>query len=152
MKTFKLTVLSELTMQLKPHFKEVDIGINHGRTIFPFVKGTEYEMSLESPDEVLVITNKKFQSPTSDSNAERWSSIDENGCDEAEKKEITLLLEPGAQSFAHEIEQFLGFNQKYGDGWLTALKVKILGNWKLKKVRIQLIDLGLIPGNYCQLD
>ena len=153
MKAFKLSLLSEMASQLKPHFKEVSISMNHGRTVFPFVKGTEYEMSLETPDEVLVVTAKSAASLAAPASAgERWSSIDDIGSDETEKKDITVLFEPGAQSFAHEIEQFLGYNQKYGDGWLTALKVKILGNWTAKKVRVQLIDLGLVPGNYCQLD
>lgn len=152
MKAFKLTLFSELSKLLKPYFKEVGITLNLGRTVFPFVKGTEYEMSLETPDEVLVVTKSTTSQAAPTSTEERWSSIDDIGSYEQEKKDITLLLEPGAQAFAHEIEQFLGYNQNYGNGWLTALKVKILGNWTTKKVRVQLIDLGLVPGNYCQLD
>lgn len=129
-----------------------DIEFSYGKTIFPFVKGTEYEMSLESPDELFVITPKANTPVALAPKGARWTSIDEvSGSDFTDKKDISISLEPPIDSFAHEIEQFLGYNKNYGDGWLTAFKLRLLGNWETNKIRVQLVDLGLVPGNYCQI-
>lgn len=150
---FKLTLLAFLNATLQDKLPNLDLEVSYGKTIFPFVKGTEYEMSLESPDELFVISTKagKPLAPKEKSK-ERWSSIDEIGEPETmSKKDVSIILEPPVDNFVHEVDQFLGYNKNYGDGWLTALKLKILGNWESKKIRVQLVDLGLVPGNYCQI-
>jgi hypothetical protein len=118
--------------------------------VFPFVKGTEYEMSLESSDE-LIIVQRKVEEVKSDSSdtKERWSSIDELTAS-APPKSIELSLEPPLEEFSKQVLQFLGFNKNYGDGWLTALKVKVYGSWATGTGKVILKDLGLVPGNYVE--
>ena len=123
------------------------------KTIFPFVKGTDYEMSLESGDELLIIDFKMEslkETPIQDQ--ERWSSIDgmpgENLNED--QKQLALTLDPPLEPFCGDIKQFLGFNKKYGDGWVTALKIRVYGNWKTQSAKIVLRDIGLVPGNYIE--
>ena len=120
------------------------------KTIFPFVKGTDYEMSLESGDELLIIDFNQKDMPDTPIQ-ERWSSIDgipEEG--EDEPAVLTLTVDPPVDPFCGDIKQFLGFNKKYGDGWVTALKIRVYGNWTTKAAKIVLRDIGLVPGNYIE--
>ena len=119
------------------------------KTIFPFVKGTDYEMSLDSGDELLIIDFKKeemSQTPIQ----ERWSSIDGMPSDNEERKQLNISLDPPVEPFCGDIKQFLGFNKKYGDGWVTALKIRVYGNWTKQSAKIVLRDIGLVPGNYIE--
>ncbi|KAJ3305305.1 hypothetical protein HDV03_001598 [Kappamyces sp. JEL0829] len=121
-------------------------GISHAKTVFPFVKGTEYEMSLEASDGILLVTVAESTSdPSAGLGNERWSSIDEMS---VPNQELQVLLDPSIDVFEKEIEQFIGYNKNYGDGWSTALKVKIFGNWDKQLIKVILIDIGLIPSNY----
>ena len=147
------SVLTEIVKIFQPKFNDDVFSLIRMKTIFPFVKGTEYEMSLETMDELLIVklVSKSEKEPTEDRVKERWSSIDEVANNEpAAKKAINIAIDPPLESFAKEIHQFLGYNKNYGDGWLTALKVKIVGNWTNEKASLQLVDLGLVPGNYCE--
>lgn len=135
-----------------------NVSLYRVRTVFPFVRGTDYEMSLESNEEVLVFSTSKKdnaddgdESPTTKLQG-RWSSID----DFAETDERVLSTvehmkwEPDAETFANQIHQFLGFNKKYGDGWITAMKIKVAAGSETRVVKVWLKDIGLAPQNYTE--
>ncbi|KAJ3271430.1 hypothetical protein HDV01_006636 [Terramyces sp. JEL0728] len=146
------TLIPKITKQLQAMVTQPDLAVKvyRARTIFPFVKGTDYEMSLESPEELLIVSIDKPKAPKEETK-ERWSSIDDlEEKKPVAQKSVNLKMEPPAESFYKEIEQFLGYNKNYGDGWLTALKVKIYGNWTLGVSLVVMKDLGLVPGNYIE--
>ena len=126
------------------YFKKASkIRISHAKTVFPFVKGTEYEMSLEASEELFLVSLSSNE--IAEQVKERWASIDER---DSTQSETTIILDPPVETFEKEIEKFVAYNKTYGDGWSTALKVKIFGNWESRQIRVILIDIGLIPSNY----
>ncbi|KAJ3320177.1 hypothetical protein HDV06_005654 [Boothiomyces sp. JEL0866] len=146
------TLIPKITKQIQSLVTQPDMAVKiyRARTIFPFVKGTEYEMSLESPEELLIVSIDKPE-PPKEEKKERWSSIDDlEEKKSVPQKSVSIKMDPPAEAFHKEIEQFLGYNKNYGDGWLTALKVKIYGNWTLGVSLVVLKDLGLVPGNYIE--
>lgn len=128
-------------------------GLKCYRTIFPFVKGTECEMSLESADEIIVLETiepeKSGDSSKTDQNV-RWSSIDSNGIN-TQRRSLQLTLDPSAEVYVKEMQQFLNYNNNYGDGWVTAIKIKVYGSWEKDTAKFILKDIGLIPANYIEL-
>ncbi|KAI8895161.1 hypothetical protein BC833DRAFT_623282 [Globomyces pollinis-pini] len=148
---FKYSVLHQLHGLFKEKLKLDVLEFYRAKTVFPFVKGTDYEMTLESSDELLVFSTIKSIEPPKDMNS-RWSSIDDLGSSKKPKdlKKVLLEFEPPLDDFCKEIIQFLGYNKNYGDGWLTALKVRVFGSWKTGKAIVKLKDLGLVPGNYIE--
>lgn len=130
------------------------------RVVFPFVKGMEYEMALEMSEELLIVEldNVIKTTPNSDpglelnsEQKERWSSIDDS-LDTAADTSISVKidLEPILGDFYKEIKVFLECNRKYGDGWKTALKVKIKGedSTGVRLVKLEMVDIGLVPKSY----
>ena len=106
-------------------------------------------MSLQTPDDLLVVKIGPSQAPEMPEGG-KWSSIDDLADESVEKKEVAITFDPPLDSFVKEIYQFMEYNKNYGDGWLTALKVKIVGSWTKKVATVHLADIGLIPGNYCE--
>ncbi|KAJ3186205.1 hypothetical protein HDU85_007645 [Gaertneriomyces sp. JEL0708] len=126
---------------------------------------------------------------------ERWASIDEIEKDAETRTSdiqsaklstdslsqgasaVTLHSDPSAQDLAGQLTQLLDYAEVYGEGWVTALRIKCKGRLsgdavgdettstgngspgvktderfsaKKGKVRIKLVDMGLIPGNYIE--
>ena len=71
------SVLTEIVKIFQPKFNDDVFSLIRMKTIFPFVKGTEYEMSLETMDELLIVklVSKSEKEPTEDRVKERWSSM-----------------------------------------------------------------------------
>ncbi|KAI9202336.1 uncharacterized protein BJ171DRAFT_183228 [Polychytrium aggregatum] len=57
-------------------------------------------------------------------------------------------FEPEASVIGTKLREFVGYQKAYGEGWLTGVKLTIRGSQA--RVKIRLLDLGLIPGNYVQ--
>jgi hypothetical protein len=119
--------------------------ILRARTVFPFQKAAESEMSLESDEQVIVLEETPPKQST-----ERWSSIDELSSTAPVISSITKLsLEPSETEFRYHCVSFAEFLKKYGDGWRLALKIKVYGT-DSGHVKVQLRDLGIVPSNYIE--
>ncbi|KAJ3373756.1 hypothetical protein HDU91_004292 [Kappamyces sp. JEL0680] len=93
-KDLHLRVIPQICSFFQSHRKDKSaaIGISHAKTVFPFVKGTEYEMSLEASDGILLVTVAESTSdPSAGLGNERWSSIDEMS---VPNQELQILLDP----------------------------------------------------------
>lgn len=141
--------MQDLTGILQKSTELRSFSLIRAQTVFPFVKGTEYEMSLEAQDELLLLDHKQEEKKP-EPLYERCASIDEFVTDQVPKRELKLSLEPDVEEFVQQLVQFLKFNKKYGDGWSTALKVKVYGSWSSASAKIILKDLGLVPRNYVE--
>ncbi|KAJ1339346.1 hypothetical protein BSLG_006047 [Batrachochytrium salamandrivorans] len=155
------------------------LKVHRMHAVFPFVKATEYEMSMESGDELIIISKHAGDvkphtddecDETKDSNKKvisgRWTSIDEledvdtllgarssststTPSKYLTRENMTITYSPAVDELSPKY-RILDYNQ-LGAGWLTGLKLRVYGKWEDPTPAIESRKLSS-PSNYVELD
>jgi len=136
-------------------------------------KENNKESSLEENPKVISVEKLKTDEEVAQS-TDRIGSIDELNADEEEEDDpLTILskeydfphpvnVEIRPHGFYYDLLQYIDYSSVYGNGWVLGIKAKIRCRRRFKnkkrlrkkraiKMKLRVIDIGLIPENYVEV-